>query len=271
MSTRPAAPLADRRLPPRARFAAAGLAAAIAYLVGAALSGHLSPLARHPLMDGFVSPQPYRWVSPPPEDAGSNQPPAGARQLLNLPKQQGIGYVHTSDGQVQLIIGKGTWNMPAANGETGVLVAVDPLDPAKYAKAPSGLTISGNVYRIATTFQPSGTSATPFTAPVTLILEYPAIATVGITPPPRTILWSKDGTTWTRVATQNAHVQQSAYATVHRSGYYAVSVPPSALAAASSGHGRLIGIVAFVGLALFVLAAAAYVVSAVRRSRRDEA
>ena len=263
-----------RSAPPGRRsgrwLAVGALAAAIAYLAGAALSGHLSILARHPLMDGFVSPQPYRWVSPPPQDAGSNQPPAGARQLLNLPKQQGIGYVHTSDGQVQLIIGKGTWNMPGASGETGVLVAVDPLDPAKYATAPPGLTISGNVYRIATTFQPSGTAARPFTAPVTLIMEYPAIATVGVTSPPRTILWSKDGTAWTRIATQNAHVQQSAYATIEKPGYYAVSVPPSFLAAASSGHGRLIGIVVFAALAVFVLAAAAYVVSAVRRGRRAE-
>jgi hypothetical protein len=258
-------------MPRRARLVAAGLAAAIAYLAGAALSGHLSVLARHPLMDGFVSPQPYRWVSPPPEDAGSNQPPANARMLLNLPHQQGIGYVHTSDGQVQLIIGKGTWNVPAAKGQAGVLVTVDPLDPAKYSKAPSGLTISGNVYRIATTFQPSGVAAPTFTAPVTLIMEYPPLATVGVAPPPRTILWSKDGTTWTRVATQNAHLQQSAYATVRRSGYYAVSVSPSAIAATSSGHGRLIGIVVFAALAVFVLAAAAYVVSAVRRGRRDEA
>ena len=270
MSTIRSAPPDRRALPPR-RLAVGALAAAVAYLAGAALSGHLSILARHPLMDGFVSPQPYHWVSPPAQDAGSNQPPAGTRKLLNLPKQQGIGYVNTSDGQVQLIIGKGTWNTPDAKGQTGVLVAVDPLDPAKFGNAPSGLTISGNVYRVATTFQPSGTAATSFTAPVTLIMEYPPLATVGVTPPPRTILWSKDGTTWTRVATQNAHLQQSAYATVEKPGYYAVSVSPSAIAAASSGHGRIIGIVVFVALALFVIAAAVYVVGAVRRGRRNEA
>ena len=249
---------------------AAALVAVIAYLSGAALSGHLSPLARHPLMDGFVPPQPYKWVSPPPT-VTSNQPPASAHQLLNLPKQQGIGYVHTSDGQVQLIIGKGTWDVPAATGQAGVLVTVDPLDPARFGKAPSGLSISGNVVRVTTTLQPSGTSVETFTAPVTLIMEYPPIATAGVTSPPRTILWSKDGSTWTHVATQNAHVQQSAYATVQKPGYYAVSVSSSVLAAASSAHGRVIGVVVFAALALFVLAAAAYVVSAVRRGRRDEA
>jgi hypothetical protein len=268
MNARDSTPSRKRAASRRTRLVAAALAAVVAYMAGAALSGHLSPLARHPLMDGFVPPQPYKWASPPP-NVTKNQPPASAHQLLNLPHQDGIGYVHTSDGQVQLIIGKGTWNVPAATGQAAVLVTVDPLDPAKYGAAPPGLTISGNVYLVKTTFQPSGASVDAFTAPVTLILQYPAIATAGITPPPRTILWSKDGRTWTRVATQNAHQQQSAYATVRRPGYYAVSVSPSALAATSSGRGRLIGIVVFVALAVFVLAAAAYVVSAVRRGRRE--
>jgi len=270
MSARGAA--ASTRSPARrARLAAAALAATIAYLAGAALSGSLSPLARHPLMDGFVSPQPYKWVSPPPEDAGSNQPPGSARHLLNLPRQQGIGYVPTSDGQVQLIIGKGTWNVPAASGQAGVLVTVNPFDPAKLGEPPGGLSISGNVYLVKTVFQPSGTAAVQFTAPVTLIMSYPSIATAGVTPPTRTILWSKDGKAWTKVVTQNAHQQQNAYATVRKPGYYAVSVSSSVLAQASSKHGRTIGIVVFVALALFVLAAAAYVASAVRRGRRDEA
>ena len=269
MSTRPSPVI--RQAARRTKLVAAAFAATLAYLGGAALSGHLSPLAGHPLMDGFVSPQPYRWVSPPPQDAGANQPPNGAHQLLNLPQQQGIGYVHTGDGQVQLIIGKGTWNVPAAQGQAGVLVTVDPLDPAKFGKAPGSLSISGNVYLVKTVFQPSRTKVDAFTAPVTLIMSYPAIATAGVTPPPRTILWSKDGTTWARVATQSSHQQQDAYATVRRPGYYAVSVSSSVLSATASGHGRLIGIVVFAALALFVIAAAAYVVSAMRRGRRDEA
>ena len=37
--------------------------------------GHLSSLAKGPLLDGIGPPQPYRWVNPPPDLAATNQPP----------------------------------------------------------------------------------------------------------------------------------------------------------------------------------------------------
>jgi len=242
------------------------LAAVAPYLAGAVVSAHLSPLDRRPLLDGLAPAQPYKWVSPPPGVKNSGAP-GPARHSLNLATAGGVGFVTTTDGQAQLIIGKGTWNVPGARGQRSVLMTVVPSSPAKYGKAPPGLTISGNVYLITTTFQPSRARIESFSAPVTLILRYPAIATAGLTPPPRTILWSGDGRSWTKLSTQTAHVQQSAYATIHKPGYYAVSVSPSAAKGAASKSGRVVAIIVAVALAVFVLAAASYVIGAVRRSR----
>ena len=55
---------------------AAGLGLAALYVAAAVVSGRISPLARHPVLDGFGTPQPYRWVSPPPGQVSSNQQPA---------------------------------------------------------------------------------------------------------------------------------------------------------------------------------------------------
>ena len=66
-----------------------GLGAAVLYVAGTALSGSLGPLARRPLLDGFAPPQPYRWVSPPPNLAAGNKPPASAVVSLQLDPQTG--------------------------------------------------------------------------------------------------------------------------------------------------------------------------------------
>ena len=63
----------------RRRALAAGLVALALYASGAALSGHLSPLARRPLLDGLAPPTPYRWVEPPVELVTSNEPPSSGR------------------------------------------------------------------------------------------------------------------------------------------------------------------------------------------------
>jgi hypothetical protein len=49
-----------------------GLAAAATFVLGAWMSGALSPLARRPILDGAAT-LPYRWVSPPPDLASTNK------------------------------------------------------------------------------------------------------------------------------------------------------------------------------------------------------
>ena len=62
----------------------ARVAVVAAYVALAALSGHLSPLARGPLLDGIGPPQAYRWVSPPPDLASTNVAPSSLTRTLPL-------------------------------------------------------------------------------------------------------------------------------------------------------------------------------------------
>ena len=89
------------------RALAAGLVLGVAYVALAAASGHLSPLARRPLLDGLGPLMPYRWVSPPPEVA-DNEPPSPA--TFELPVRNGRtapDVVVTPDAQVTMILDRG--------------------------------------------------------------------------------------------------------------------------------------------------------------------
>jgi hypothetical protein len=255
--------------PPRPRSrrrSRIGLAVAVVagYLASAVVSGHLSPLARHPVLDGFGTPQAYRWVNPPPDQAASNQKPGSASTTLRL-ADGASGYVFTPDGQAALIVGKRTFQGKGAAGQTGVLITISPLDPRTLGKLPPHLESSGNAYRVKTSFQPSGQAISAFTAPVTLLLIYPAIASSGIRPPPRTILWSKAGASWTKLPTQDSHQGLQAVATIRAPGTFLVATAPIPAAATTNSRLRLLAIGIMVGLAVFVLAGIAYVLRTRRR------
>jgi hypothetical protein len=90
--------------------------------------------------DGFAPPQPYRWVSPPPQAAAVTQPPVTAHQTVTVqPGVQTIG-VGTSDRQAQLLFQPGTF---ASSGA----VTVD-IEPSRRFPAVSGFEPSTNVYLI---------------------------------------------------------------------------------------------------------------------------
>src|SRR5262249_40470440 len=266
----------DRRLmrAPRSRFPATrpvrigvGAAVVLAYLAAALLSSHLSPLARHPLLDGTGTPQPYRYVSPPPDLASSNQQPSSITKPVELSQAGGSGYVFTPDGQAAVIMGNRTFkNLPAAKGQTSVVMKIQPLDPATLGALPTGKQASGNAYSVTATFQPSGTTITEFGAAVTITLIYPPVASAGGTPPPRTIMWSQTGTGWEPLATQDSHAGLQAATSTRHDGYFVVATPPLPATSATSSHVRLLAVVILVGLALFVVAGALYIV----RTRRRE-
>ena len=136
------------------RALALGVALAVVYLAGAALSGRASPLARRPLLDGLAPPTPYRGVHPPAELAAGNKPPAGGRFLLELTAQGSqLSAFSTSDGQVNLILSQGA--VPFRAGQIEVVVTVEPLDPARLA-APAGMLVAGNAYRLQAAYRSSG-------------------------------------------------------------------------------------------------------------------
>ena len=89
----------------------AGLVSVTVYAALAALSGHLSPLARGPLLDGIGPPQAYRWVNPPPDLASGNQPPSSGVFHVPLDASGSRPEVFvTSDNQVTVVVPKGAFD-----------------------------------------------------------------------------------------------------------------------------------------------------------------
>jgi hypothetical protein len=249
------------------RLARAGLGAAVVtvYLAAAVISGRLSPLARHPLLDGFQTAVPYNWVNPPPDQAGSNKQPSSAAKTLSFANQGASGFISTPDRQALLIIGKRTFQLPAADGQTGVHITITPLDPATLAGLPKPLVPSGNAYRVRGAFQPSGDAVASFTAPVTVTLIYPAAASSGLTPPTHTLLWSKDGRTWTKLKTIDSHGGLQVAGTLQAPGYLVVGAPAQAAAAQEASRLRALALGILVALAVFVVAGLIYVLRTRRR------
>ena len=155
------------------RALAWGLAIGAAYVGVVALSW--SPTVRL-LYDGLVPLPPYRWVTPPPERAKDNQPPQpGADTLALGPRGSPAAEVATGDDQALA-------TFPAAAlaprpGESSVKVRLSPLDPLTLGTVPAGRRFDGNAYRIEATYAASAAPAV-LTAPVTVVLRYPAHATL---------------------------------------------------------------------------------------------
>jgi len=195
------------------------LVVASLYLALAALSGHLSILARRPLLDGFSNQVPYRWVNPPPQHRAGNQPPLSGRFNLSLNPGSGSqpGVFSTRDLQVSVVFSQGSF--PATPGQQSVSGTMTPLDPARYGAAPAGLAIAGNVYALKATDQPSGQPVTGLSASTQLALAYPAA------PNPSTlahvILFSPSGRDWKALKSTDSPAQQVS-ANITALGFFAV-------------------------------------------------
>ncbi len=198
-----------------------GLGVVAVYLVGASVSGHLSPLARRPLLDGLAPPQPYRWVSPPPPLAPDNEPPtpADATFAFDGGTFQG-GVVVTNDQQATLILQNGS--VPASKGQRSVQVTVDPVDPGTLGDAPPSLSFDGNAYRIKAAYRPGGASIPTLATAGDLALVYPADATFGAGSLKHVILASADGRSWQILSTTDLPTSHQASAKVQELGYFAV-------------------------------------------------
>jgi hypothetical protein len=229
--------------------AALGLAVALAYLVGAALSGSLSPLARRPLLDGFAPPPPYRWVRPPPALAASNKPPSRGRAVVRLTASGSeVTAVATDDGQANLLL-LGAGAVPSSPGQRSVTITLQPLDPATLGPVPAGLLVVGNAYRVRAVYQPSGTPVT-LGGGTTVALVYPLLSVPVSSPFAYIVLTSKDGMTWTRQPSHAAPAVHQVTAPLGGGSYAVVAVPPGHAGQAAARHR-----VVLIGLAVAVLLA----------------
>jgi hypothetical protein len=214
-----------------------GAIVAAIYLIGVAITGHLSPFGGRPVLDGLRPPPPYRWVSPPRDLAASNEKPFGGTFSLKFTGgRSDAGAFTTRDSQLSMILDPGA--LPPAGSPSGARISVTPLSPSSVA-TPQGFTIDGNVYRIAITEQPSGTAVKRFVHPQRVILEYPADKS--FVKPEHLVAVSADGKTWSRVKTEDSTVQQQSSGLVRSPGLVAVVTPTKTQSSSRSIIAYLIG------------------------------
>jgi hypothetical protein len=237
----------------RRRVLAGGVAVALTYLALAALSGHLSPLARRPLLDGFQNPLPYRWVTPPPELAGTNLPPTPGDFTIRFTDRGSRPDVFTTDdAQVTLIPVAGTF--PSASGQDAVQLTLTPLDPSGVSPPAEPLEIVGNVLQLTATYEPSGDAIDTIDKPLETILVYPLPPNVHTTS--HVLISSSDGRTWERAEGTDSTAVQQVEGPIRTLGYVAVAADVSATSSptpAAGGNSTL-------GIVLIVLAVCAALV-----------
>jgi hypothetical protein len=251
------------------RTVAAGLAVAALYLGGAALSGHLSVLARRPVLDGFTSLPAYRWVNPPPALAPHNQKPFSATKDFALAgTQMKGGVVSTNDLQITVILQDGA--VPAAAGRRGVRVALAPFDPAKLGGPPADLAFDGNAYRVQASYLPGNAPAGSLAVPADLALVYPADATFGVGSIKHVILTSATGKDWHVLSTTDLPQSQQASAKTSALGYFVIARSGGAGAPVRSSRSYLPILIAAAFVLLILLVTSPRVIRRLRgRGERE--
>lgn len=236
----------------RARGVAVCVALTVVYAAGALLTGHLSPLARRPLLDGLAPPTAYRWVEPPPELASTNKQPTPLSLRVGLKtKGSATAVPTTDDAQVTLILPEGAF--AAAEGQRSVEVSIEPVGPSTLSPPDAPLHIIGNVYALDATYAPSGNKA-KLQVLSTVVLVYPLLANDHGA---HTVLWSRNGTTWEPLKTDDLPSIQQAGGDLTDLGYVAVAGrPASPTAGGSSGVGSSATIAIVAGLVVLAVFAA---------------
>jgi hypothetical protein len=227
------------------------------YLVAATISGRLSPLARRPLLDGFVVPPPYDWVSPPPALAATNKRPSIGRLTLNVDPTTGseANVLATADNQASLAVAEGSF--PPRGADVSVALVITPLAPIRNATMPTGFQIAGNVYRFTAVYRPSGTSIARLSRSAQLVLSYPVASTTLAFR--HSVLRSRDGRAWTALRSTDSLGEQLVQANVSELGYFAVGQSSSGSMPPGKSIGHIVSIVAIWGgiavLAVFFMVA----------------
>ena len=249
---------------PRGRTLAVGLAVAALYLGGAALSGHLSVLARRPVLDGFTSLPAYRWINPPQALAPHNQEPFSATKdfAFDAASLKG-GVISTNDLQITVIVQDGA--VAASPGQRSVRFTLTPFDPAKLGEPPLTLGFDGNAYRIQASYLPGNASVSSLAIPADLALVYPADATFGGGSIKHVLLTSATGKDWHVLSTTDLPQSQQASAKTSTLGYFVVGRSGGAEPAARSSRSYLPILIAAAFVLLILLVTSPRVIRRFRR------
>jgi hypothetical protein len=244
----------------RRTTALVGVAVVAAYVASAAIAGHLSPLARGPLLDGGQSQQPYHWVHPPTSLASTNVAPSSATADVPLgPKgSRALPGLVTSDKQVILILAAGV--IPPHGSDTQVRIDITPVDPATLSSLGGSLEPFGNAYRVTGTYLPSKTPVSKL-APskkLDVVLAYPV--TASLYAQKHKILFSPTGTDWLALKSTDLVIQQQVEGQPPGMGYVVVGGTPGPSVVTSSPGVGSGGGTNTLAIALAVVAGAALLI-----------
>ena len=216
--------------------------AILAYLLASVATLRLTDHHVRPLFEGIGPAPVYRWVDPPPEFAVGNVPPEGARRELPLgPKGSGLSSLASGDAQAVVNLPEGA--VPPKDGDTIAAVVFDPLAPKDLGPPPAGLVADGNAYQVTISYGPSGQAVETVAKPGNLVmaLPHPGVA----------VLWSADGKSWQRLASQEVGSPTTLGIRFERAGYYLGASTPIPPAQKKNGVGTTILLVVIIaGLAL---------------------
>ena len=163
------------------------------YLLGVVLSGQGGPIARRPMLDGAGPVVPYHWVCPPEALAPTNQKPASAETTVRLGQRGSAAKtMQSTDGQIYFVMRARLF--PPRQGARTVDVKATPQCASKVDGLPGGLVATGNVYRLAATYEPGGDPVKRLAFSPVAILVYPAQPTLHTTD--HTLFLSSDAKTW---------------------------------------------------------------------------
>jgi hypothetical protein len=225
------------------------MAACAAYLFAAILTARTGVLPQVPIYDGLAPPAPYRYVSPPPDLADENEPPARAVGTLELEAEGSRARtVATADGQMLVVFPDGA--VRARGGEDTVDVKITPVDPGRLSTPPEGLRFSGNAYRVEARYMKSRATV-ELASPATMVLRYATHASVVL---------RLDGRAWRRIETESAQASLQLFAESTELGAFAAAGVPE----------RSRAWIAYAAAAAGVVAGAVGYVSGRRRSRRPK-
>lgn len=213
-----------------------------------------------PVYDGIiVPPEPYRWVSPPPNLAAGNKPPQSGEATLPIQNGQVAGGgVQTGDNQVIIFFGPGTFKVPAGATSVKCSIVPDRNPPAP----PAGVEIRGNVYQVACEGEPAA-------GPVTVATNYHL--TMRFPPGAFQEIQYYDGTAWRALPTLRAPAGDP-YASVNAPMFaeYAATAPTGAQGSGESIFTTLGRYAEFYGILAFVILFGAIAIfQEIRRRRRQ--
>lgn len=115
-----------------------------------------------------LSPEPYRFVSPPPGVQNPGPPASASQQITFSNGVSNQAQVYTSDLQAQLILGDGTFPPDATNGP--VTVTITPQAPPQLAN----LQFHGNAYVVHATYTSGAAVPAPWKKPALVYLRFPS-------------------------------------------------------------------------------------------------